>query len=221
MSTITTLTEDEVNNQGMLEFNKPDIPMPSSMPGFDLKTIVIIILVILLAFSLIGINLINFMSGIVDYIGDILRPLIGSFLSAFTYITGVTINTTTDVIADTAKTGIDIAEDTLQSVGNILIDASKRDVVTEVSEKIERSSGDEPKNEPEPDSGETSIQNPITAKKTNWCLVGDQNQRRSCASVKDADKCMSGDIFPTQESCLNPNLITNVLPDKQRVTLVN
>lgn len=221
MSTITTLTEDEVNNQGMLEFNKPDIPMPSSMPGFDLKTIVIIILVILLAFSLIGINLINFMSGIVDYIGDILRPLIGSFLSAFTYITGVTLNTTTDVIADTAKTGIDIAEDTLQSVGNILIDASKRDVVTEVSEKIERSSGDEPKNEPEPDSGETSIQNPITAKKTNWCLVGDQNQRRSCASVKDADKCMSGDIFPTQESCLNPNLITNVLPDKQRVTLVN
>jgi hypothetical protein len=221
MSTITTLTEDEVNNQGMLEFNKPDIPMPSSMPGFDLKTIVIIILVILLAFSLIGINLINFMSGIVDYIGDILRPLIGSFLSAFTYITGVTLNTTTDVIADTAKTGIDIAEDTLQSVGNILIDASKRDVVTEVSEKIEKSSGDEAKNEPEPDSGETSIQNPITAKKTNWCLVGDQNQRRSCASVKDADKCMSGDIFPTQESCLNPNLITNVLPEKQRVTLVN
>ena len=25
MSTITTLTEDEVNNQGMPEFNKPDI----------------------------------------------------------------------------------------------------------------------------------------------------------------------------------------------------
>ena len=217
MSTITSLTEDEVNNQDMTEYNKPDIPIPS----FDFKTIIIIILVILLAFSIIGINIIKFMSGVVDYIGDILRPLFGSFLSAFTYITGVTLNTTTDVIADTAKTGIDIAEDTIQSVGNILIDASKRDVVTEVSEKIEKSSGDEAKNEPEPDSGETGIQNPITAKKTKWCLVGDQNQRRSCASVKDADKCMSGDIFPTQESCLNPNLITNVLPEKQRVTLVN
>jgi len=225
MSTITTLTEDEVNNQGIPQFNKPDIPIPGSIPSFipsfDFKNLIIIILVILLAFSIIGINLIQSMSGIVDYIGDILRPLIGSFLSAFAYIIGVTLNTTTDVIGDTAKTGIDIAEDTLQSVGNILIDASKRDVVTEVSEKIERSSGDEPKNEPEPDSGETSIQNPITAKKTNWCLVGDQNQRRSCASVQDAEKCMSGDIFPTQESCLNPNLITNVLPDKQRVTLVN
>lgn len=217
MSTITTLTEYEVNNQELPQFNKPDIP--SSV--FEFKNIIIIILVILLAFSLIGINLIQSMSGIVDYIGDILRQLIGSFLSAFAYITGVTLNTTTDVIGDTAKTGIDIAEDTLQSVGNILIDASKRDHKTEISEKIESPSGGEPKYEPEPDSSETSIQNAITAKKTNWCLVGDQNQRRSCASVQDADKCVSGNIFPTHESCLNPNLITNVLPDKQRVTLVN
>ena len=217
MNTITTLTEDEVNNLELPQFNKPDIP--SSV--FEFKNIIIIILVILLSFSLIGINLIESMSGILDYIGDILRPLIGGFLSAFAYITGVTLNTTTDVIGDTAKTGIDIAEDTLQSVGNILIDASKRDHKTEVSEKIESSSGGKPKYEPEPDSSETSIQNTITAKKTNWCLVGDQNQRRSCASVQDADKCMSGNIFPTHESCLNPNLITNVLPDKQRVTLVN
>lgn len=208
MNITTTLTEDEVNNQGMPQFNEPYL---------SAKNIIIIILVILLAFSVIGINLVQFTSGVIEYIGDILRPLIGSFLSAFAYITGVTLNTTTDVLGDTAKTGIDIAEDTLQSVGNILIDASKR----EVSEKIHSSSGDEPKDEPEPDSSETSIQNPITSKKTNWCLIGNHNQRRSCASVRDADKCMSGDIFPTYESCINPNLITNVLPDKQRVTLVN
>ena len=120
---------------------------------------------------------------------------------------GVTLNTTSDVIGDTAKTGIDIAEDTLQSVGNILIDASKR----EISDKIEVSSGGKSEDEPEPDSSETSIQNPITAKKTNWCLIGDHNQRRSCASIKDADKCMSGDIFPTHESCINPNLILKYL----------
>jgi hypothetical protein len=217
MNTITTLTEDEVNNQNIGRFDKPDITMPS----FEFKNIIIIILVILLAFSLIGINLFRSMSNILDYIVNILRPILGSFISAFAYITGITLNTTTDVIGDTVKTGIDIAEDTLQSVGNILIDASKRDHITEVSEKIESSINDEPKEEPEPDSSEASIQNPITAKKTNWCLVGDQNQRRSCASVKHADKCMSGEIFPTHESCLNPNLITNVLPDKQRVTLVN
>jgi len=213
MNTITTLTEDEVNNPDIPQYNKPDIPLPS----FEFKNIIIIILVVLLASSVIGIDLIQSTRGVVEYIVDMLRPLIGSFLSAFAYITGVTLNTTSDVIGDTAKTGIDIAEDTLQSVGNILIDASKR----EISDKIEVSSGGKSEDEPEPDSSETSIQNPITAKKTNWCLIGDHNQRRSCASIKDADKCMSGDIFPTHESCINPNLITNVLPDKQRVTLVN
>jgi hypothetical protein len=217
MNTITTLTEDEVNNQNINQYENTE----RTMPSFEFKNIIIIILVILLALMMIGINLIQYTSNIVDYIVDLIRPLFGSFLSAFAYITGVTLNTTTDVIGDTAKTGIDIAEDTLQSVGNILIDASNRDHTTEVSEKIESSKNDEQKEEPEPDYSETSIQNPISAKKSNWCLVGDHNQRRSCASIQDADKCMSGDIFPTHESCLNPNLITNVLPDKQRVTLVN
>jgi hypothetical protein len=217
MSTITTLTEEEVNKPSIIQFVKPD----TMLPIFEFKNIIIIILVILLSFSPIGVNLFQYTGNILDLVVNLVRPIIGSFLSAVAYITGITLNTTTDVIGDTAKTGIDIAEDTLQSVGNILIDASKRDHKTEVSEKIESSENDEPKEEPEPDSSEASIQNPITAKKMNWCLVGDQNQRRSCASVQDARKCMSGEIFPTHESCLNPNLITNVLPDKQRLTLVN
>jgi hypothetical protein len=217
MSTITTLTEGEVNNQNITRFNKLDLTMPIC----DFKNIIIIILVILLAFSFIGINIIDSTSNIVDYIANLIRPLFVSFLSGFAYITGITLNTTTDVIGDTLKTGVDIAEGTLQSVGNILIDASNRDHKTEVSGKIESSKKNEPQEEPEPDYSENSIQNPISAKKTNWCLVGDQNQRRYCASIQDADKCMSGNIFPTHESCLNPNLITNVLPEKQRVSYVN
>jgi len=213
MNTITTLTEDEVNNQNYPQFYKHDI----SSYTFEFKNIIIIILVILLILSFLGINLIQYISNIFEYIINMLTPLIGSFVSAFAYITGVTLNTTTDVISDTAKTGIDIAEDTIQSVGNILINASRIDHKTEISDKIESSSDSEVKYEPEPDYSETSIQNPISDKKTKWCLVGDHNQKRSCASVQDADKCMSGDIFPTHAICLNPNLITNVLPEKQRV----
>ena len=215
MNTITTLTDDEVNNQNIAPYTNPYI----TMPNFEFKNIIILILVILLVSSLVSINIFQYTSNILKYITNITHDLLGSFLSAFAYITGVTLNTTTDVIGDTAKTGIDIAETTLQRVGTILIDASKRDYRTEVSDSIETSKNDKPKEEPEPDTSGTNIQNPITSKKTNWCLVGNQNQRRYCASVKDADKCMSGDIFPTHKMCLNPNLNTNVLPEKQRVTL--
>ena len=42
--------------------------------------------------------------------------------------------------------------------------------------------------------------------KSGWCFVGEDRGFRSCALVNEGDKCMSGDIFPSQELCINPNL---------------
>ena len=41
-----------------------------------------------------------------------------------------------------------------------------------------------------------------------WCYIGEDRGFRSCAQVGVNDKCMSGDIFPSQELCINPNLRT-------------
>ena len=41
-----------------------------------------------------------------------------------------------------------------------------------------------------------------------WCYVGEDRGFRTCAQVGVNDKCMSGDIFPTNELCINPNLRT-------------
>jgi len=38
-----------------------------------------------------------------------------------------------------------------------------------------------------------------------WCYVGDYNGVRGCVDVNEHDKCMSGQIFANQSSCLNPN----------------
>ena len=46
----------------------------------------------------------------------------------------------------------------------------------------------------------------IQATKSGYCYVGEDRGFRSCVRVKDGDKCMSGDIFPTQAVCINPNL---------------
>ena len=42
--------------------------------------------------------------------------------------------------------------------------------------------------------------------KSGWCYIGEDRGFRSCSQVGDDDKCMSGDIFPTQEICVNPTL---------------
>jgi hypothetical protein len=45
-----------------------------------------------------------------------------------------------------------------------------------------------------------------SAGKSGWCFIGEDRGFRSCALVNEGDKCMSGDIFPSQELCINPNL---------------
>ena len=42
--------------------------------------------------------------------------------------------------------------------------------------------------------------------KAGWCYIGEDKGHSSCSKVGDNDKCMSGDIFPTNELCVNPNL---------------
>jgi len=45
-----------------------------------------------------------------------------------------------------------------------------------------------------------------TMPKSGWCYVGTDRNFRSCAYVGIDDKCMSGEIFPSQELCINPSL---------------
>lgn len=45
-----------------------------------------------------------------------------------------------------------------------------------------------------------------TSGKSGWCYIGNDNGTRTCARVGENQMCMSGDIFPTSEVCVNPNL---------------
>ena len=42
--------------------------------------------------------------------------------------------------------------------------------------------------------------------KSGFCYIGEDRGFRSCINVEEGDVCMSGDIFPTQAVCINPNL---------------
>ena len=42
--------------------------------------------------------------------------------------------------------------------------------------------------------------------KNGWCLIGNDKGYNSCVKVGYNDYCMSGDIYPTKDICLNPSL---------------
>lgn len=59
---------------------------------------------------------------------------------------------------------------------------------------------------PMPDDAGSSTQASKAKSKAGFCYIGEDRGFRSCIKVGEGDKCMSGDIFPTQALCINPKL---------------
>lgn len=56
----------------------------------------------------------------------------------------------------------------------------------------------------EADNSGSTIQ--AGSSKSGWCYIGEDRGFRSCMEIGQNDKCMSGDIFPSKDICVNPNL---------------
>ena len=54
-----------------------------------------------------------------------------------------------------------------------------------------------------PDESRSSIQ---STGKSGWCYIGEEKGNRVCSEIGVNDGCMSGNIFPNQAICMNPNL---------------
>lgn len=100
------------------------------------KNFWIALLVVLLILSFLGVNFVMLFGQIVQPIVNVFWILVSQILSLFGYTTGTVINKTADVVSGTAKAGLDIAEGTVQSVGNLLIKGSSKDVDTNTQSKL-------------------------------------------------------------------------------------
>jgi hypothetical protein len=173
---------------------------------FSNKNGIIIFLLVLVILSFLGINLLTASGNALEYLAQIFGPKVIQIASMFGYSAGNLVNTTADVTADTAKLGVDIAEGTAKSVGNLLIKASHKGLDDSIKQNLEKSISSPKYNEsgtPLPSQTADPIHRQISAKKGNWCFIGDDAGTRGCISINDHDKCMSGQIFPSKEACMN------------------
>jgi hypothetical protein len=180
---------------------------------FSGKNFIIIILSGLLILSFLGINLLNVLGNMMDIIINIFGPLITQLLSIFGYTAGTVLDKSSDAVTNVAKTGLDVANGTVQSVADLLKNASKKGVDNASKQQLDDTLNQSlfKNNEPEHDSSVNPIQKPITASKNNWCLVGEYEGKRGCIEVNDDSNCMSGQTFSSRELCMNPTrtLYTN------------
>ena len=176
------------------------------------KNMLIIALIILLILSFLGINLLNIFGDFVQTIINIFGPLFSQILSVFGYTTGTIINKSADIVSDTAKLGIDVAEGSIQSIGDLLKNASERNVDPSSKRQLDLTLNNSKFKlaKSEPDTSSSPIQKPISSNKVGWCLVGEYEGKRGCVQVSDQHKCLSGQIFPDKQMCLNPTLSNNM-----------
>jgi hypothetical protein len=187
--------------------------------GFSNKIIIIILSVILL---LVLLN--DKVDNIIRNLFVIIYNLFLRILEFFGFITGSTIHITANVAGNVARTGVDITEGTLHSVGSIL--TGKNNPISQNSpptvqqlpnvqkepdldDTINTSKLPQQQNQPEPDTSENPIQNSIAQSKSSWCLVGEYKGKRGCIEVNQYDKCMSGQVYPSQKMCINPAMMTS------------
>ena len=170
----------------------------------NMNRILTIILVVLIVFSLAGVNVLQMLGGFLQRIVDIFRPLVTRIVSIIGFTMGILIEQIAALFTTTATAGVEIAGGTLDSVGDLLKDASRPSLQNVLSE-----SGTTRINTPESDKSENSIQKPITSGKGKWCLVGEYNGRRGCVELGKDESGLSGQVFPNHASCVQPQFNGN------------
>ena len=203
---------EESSNTNTLNSSSPSLLIQNSQPHFlqlqqrtifDFKTIVIIVLIILIILLGLGINVFNIFGDILQSIMNVITPFISKFLSSIGYSTGEAINVSAEFASDSIINGIELAEGAVKNVGDILIDASSNQGNSTTSlNSIEQEQRH--LDEAVADSPENTIQKSITSSKQSWCLVGEYQNKRGCIPISESDKCLSGNVFPNQQMCLNP-----------------
>jgi hypothetical protein len=194
---------------------KPVSISESNESIFNSKNFLILFLLFILTLSLLGINLFVFIGNIFDNIMKILKPVLGESISIFNTSAGTLINTSADAIEDVTKLTGEVVSGSLQSVGDLLIKSgNERQTSVPITPLDIAVNTAGPTNIPDPTPNATTspIQTTIPANKGKWCLVGEYKEQKGCVEMREHDKCMSGQVYPSQSICLNPTLSQNKIP---------
>ena len=171
---------------------------PSWFPSSNNYILYFLIVAILL---FLGFNLLGYLGEGVDGLKDLLAPV----LKMVGYSVGETAKKTisesqkgtklaSEIVGDSIKDAVDVSEKALGIANqptlkqDINVNKKKSPIIAV------------------PDSSDSMLQTSKAKKKAGYCYIGEDRGFRSCVKVNKDDVCMSGEIFPTQQICINPSL---------------
>jgi len=182
-----------------------------SLTNINMTTWIIIILIL----AFLGFNIFVYLAKGTEDIASFFGPLTQKLFGATVAVTGETV----DVAAEGAKAVVSGTATTVNTGLSAVQDITPNNAPTSIkSQPVQGQPTTRPSdsglnkalnNSQEQNMDYQALEAPSSvhsAGKSGWCFVGEDRGFRSCALVNEDDKCMSGDIFPSQELCINPNL---------------
>jgi len=114
-------------------------------------------------------------------------------------------HTAGEIVVDSVSSGLDTAAQTLEMSGKGVEQIGKGvgNVLSEIGDELDVHIANKTSQQPKGDNNDSSIQMP---KKSGYCYIGEDRGHRTCIYSGKRDICMSGDIFPTLDVCINPKL---------------
>jgi hypothetical protein len=185
--------------------------------NFDWKIWLLIIFIL----AFLGFNVFLYLAQGTQTVTNLFAPIASYFGSTTLDATKQIVSTSatgtkaaTDIVAGTVNTGLDAVQEaandiegatatTAQNAENVL---SQQPTVNYNNTLTQALNTNTENSTYTADDSYSSIQMSKSSSKSGWCYIGEDRGFRSCISVGENDTCMSGDIFPSEDVCVNPNL---------------
>jgi hypothetical protein len=201
-----------------------DVGFLNSIKSVSITTWIIIFFI----FSFLGFNVFVYLAKGTEDITNFLAPLIKASLSLFAYMTGSVVDVTASGAQNILNRTTDVADAGLTTIQNKAQQFQENPIpTTKLPSQPVKQTNKQPdlmsnnalnqslntatasqnshnNNDYQADESTSTIQS--GGNKSGWCYIGEDRGFRSCVEVGQQDKCMSGDIFPSKDICVNPSL---------------
>lgn len=152
-------------------------------------------ILIILFLALLGINIFAYLAKGTNVLSNITKKIFGA--------TAEVAGNIVDTGAEGAKKVVDTTAGVVNTTAGV-IDKGLTNVQNITPNTGNQKETDFLNNRYQPDEPEPNDTEHVG--KAGWCYIGTDRGFRSCAKVGVNDTCMSGDIFPSKEICINPSL---------------
>ena len=163
---------------------------------------------LLLILSVLGFNIFNYLGKVTQTLSDIFGPIISLFGGGATSVLKKTVSASAVGTGGIIKGGADAIDSGLGALENKLNESSAKNNIDNKkvnTKKTEEENAPPPTTKgPIPDEAGSNTQSKPS--KPSFCYIGEDRGTRSCIQVDKDSNCMSGEIFPSMELCINPAL---------------